>query len=207
MPLPDLAMDVATVKGFLDPAEGACLYGYALRAPGPCLELGSYCGRSSIYLGSACQRSGNVLFSVDHHRGSEEHQPGEQYHDPALWDARLGQVDTLPELRWNLARFGLEETVFPVVASSARLAKYWHTPLGLLFIDGGHSEQAAWNDYRGFTGHLLPGGILLIHDVFPDPQQGGRPPFVIWSHATASGLFEPLAAVGTLRALRRLGCT
>jgi predicted O-methyltransferase YrrM len=205
MPHPDLTIDITTVKGFLDPAEGACLYDYALEARNPCLELGSYCGKSSIYLGTGCKHTGNVLFTVDHHRGSEEHQPGEQFHDPDLWDARLGQVDTLPELRWNLARAGLEETVIPIVTRNAKLSMHWRIPLGLLFIDGGHSEQAAWNDYRGFAGHLLPGGILLIHDVFPDPAEGGRPPFVIWSHAVASGLFEPLPAAGTLRALRRLG--
>jgi predicted O-methyltransferase YrrM len=201
-----LPLDIETVKGFLDPAEGRALHDAALAAAtrGPCVEIGAYCGKSAVYLGAACQAAGGVLFSVDHHRGSEENQPGWEYFDPELWDEAAGSLDTLPFLRRTLRAAGLEETVIPVVGRSGVIARAWSTPISLLFIDGGHSQAAALTDYRGWTRHLMSGGVLAIHDVFPDPADGGRPPFEIYELALASGQFEETAAVKSLRLLRRL---
>ena len=202
----NLPIDIDTVKGFLDPAEGRALYDAALaRAPlGSCLEIGTYCGKSAVYLGTACRAAGGVLFCVDHHRGSEENQPGWEWHDPETWDAAAGAMDTLPFLRATLRRAGLEDTVVPVVGRSAMIARVWTTPLSLLFIDGGHTMEAALGDYRGWTPHLMVQGVLAIHDVFPDPADGGRPPFEIYQRALASDLYEEIAAVKSLRLLRRV---
>jgi predicted O-methyltransferase YrrM len=199
-------MDPDLVKGFLDPAEGQALHEAALaQAPlGPCLEIGAYCGKSALYIGAACQVVGGVLFSLDHHRGSEENQPGWEWHDESLWDAEARSLDTLPSLRRTLRLAGLEDTVIPVVGRSAVVASHWRTPLSFLFIDGGHTLDAAMADYRGWVGHLIQGAILAIHDVFPDPKDGGRPPFEIYRHTLASGLFKDHAAVKSLRVLRRL---
>ncbi len=201
-----LPIDIDTVKGFLDPAEGQALHDAVLQAAplGPALEVGSYCGKSAVYLGTACQAAGGVLFCVDHHRGSEENQPGWEYHDAELWDAEAGAMDTLPFLRRTLRRAGLEEHVIPVVGRSATIARAWATPLGFLFIDGGHTMEAALADWRGWTPHLKTGGILAIHDVFPDPADGGRPPFEIYQRALASDLYEEIKAVKSLRVLRKL---
>ena len=203
---PVLPLDIDSVRGFLDPAEGAALHEAALAAAlrGPCLEVGSYCGKSTVYLGSACQRAGGVLFAVDHHRGSEEHQPGEEWHDPELYDAASGRMDSFREFRRTLTRAGLEDTVVPVVASTRLAARAWRTPLALLFIDGGHSLQAALDDYRCWSPWLLPGGLLAIHDLFPDPADGGQAPWEIYQLALASGLYEELPRVKTLGLLRRL---
>lgn len=203
---PALPLDIDSVRGFLDPAEGAALHEAALAAGahGPCLEVGSYCGKSTVYLGSACQRAGSVLFAVDHHRGSEEHQPGEEWHDPALYDASAGRMDSFREFRRTLARAGLEDTVVPVVAPTRLASRAWRTPLALLFIDGGHSRQAALDDYRCWSPWLLPGGVLAIHDIFPDPADGGQAPWEIYQLALASGLYEELPRVKTLGLLRRL---
>ena len=202
----DLPLDINTVKGFLDADEGAALYEHALAASGlgPLLEVGSYCGKSSVYLGAACKRKQTILFAVDHHRGSEEHQLGEEYHDPELYDSRFAKMDSFPQFRHTLARANLEEVVVPIVAPSVLAARYWSTPLGLVFIDGGHSMQAALNDYRCWAGHIIRGGYLVIHDVFPSPADGGRPPFEIWTLAQESGLFEALPLVKSLGVLRRL---
>lgn len=204
---PELPIDPDSVKGFLDPDEAAVLYRQALQVPGqaPCLEIGSYCGRSTLYLGSACKARDAILFAVDHHQGSEEHQPGEGYFDPELASADGRGIDTLPVFRNTLRRAGLESHVVPVVAPSAVVGRAWATPLGMVFIDGGHSMAAALADYRAWAPHVMPGGILAIHDVFPDPRDGGRPPFEIWQLALASGLFEELALVKSLGLLRRLG--
>lgn len=202
----DLPLDIDTVKGFLDPAEGRALQQAAIAtaALGPALEIGAYCGKSAVYIGAACKQAGSMLFSLDHHRGSEENQPGWEYHDPELWDEDAGALDTLPHLRRTLRRAGLEEVVTPIVGRSADVARVWGARLGLLFIDGGHTMEAALGDYRGWTPHLAQGGVLAIHDVFPDPADGGRPPFEIYQRALASDLFEETLAVKSLRLLRRL---
>ena len=176
--------------------------GLAAASRGPMLEVGSYCGKSAIYLGSAAQHHRGLLFTVDHHRGSEENQPGQLYCDPAVLDPRTGLIDTLPSLRRALHTAGLEDTVVIVVGESLVVSGNWHTPLSLLFIDGGHTEAAAHDDYTGFAPHLDDGGLLVIHDVFPDPADGGQAPFHVYCRALHDG-FRDVAAAGSLRVLRR----
>ncbi|MHB2022664.1 MAG: class I SAM-dependent methyltransferase [Mycobacteriales bacterium] len=193
------------VRGFMPVEEGLALHQAAHDAPaGTLLEVGSYCGKSSIYLGSAARERGSVLISVDHHRGSEENQPGWAYHDQSLVDQVSGRIDTLPHLRATLARAGLEEHVIAVVARSSALAQLWERPLALVFIDGGHTEEAASADYDGWAGRVMPGGLLAIHDVFPDPTDGGQAPFHVYQRSLADGFVEA-SATGSLRVLRRPG--
>ncbi len=201
-----LPIDIGSVKGFLAADEGVALYELALDASriGPCLEVGSYCGKSTVYLGCACQANKSVLYALDHHRGSEEHQPGEEYHDPSLYDVEARTMDSFPAFRRTLSRARLDDTVVPLVSSSEIVSRHWSTPLGLVFIDGGHSESAAQTDYRAWAGHILSGGILAIHDIFPNPEDGGQAPYNIYKLAAASGLFEPLPTVNTLGIFRRL---
>lgn len=186
--------------------EGAALHEAALAASrsGPCMEIGSYCGKSAVYIGTACKQNGDVLFTVDHHRGSEENQPGWAHHDADLWDDTADAMDTLPFLRRTLRASDLEETVLPLVGPSLQIARHWNTPLALLFIDGGHGREPAMDDYRAWTPYVMQGGTLAIHDIFPNPDDGGRPPFEIYELALVSGLFKEVAAVGSLRLLRRL---
>lgn len=198
-------LDLATVKGFMPDAEGEALFAAAMAAPaGPMLEIGSYCGKSAVYLGVAARERGGLLFTVDHHRGSEELQQGWAHHDPETWDGQAGAIDTLPFLRDTLRRAGLEDCVVPVVGNSAAIAAVWRTPLALLFIDGGHGLEPATADYRGWSPRVMLGGLLAIHDVFPDPKDGGRPPFEIYKMALESGQFTEASAMGSLRVLRRL---
>jgi predicted O-methyltransferase YrrM len=201
-----LPIDIDSVKGFLDPQEGGALYEHALAVAslGPCLEIGSYCGKSTVYLGSACKKANSILFAIDHHRGSEEHQLGEEYHDPALYDSQFEKMDSFREFRHTLARAELEDCVVPVVAPSQVAARYWSTPLSFVFIDGGHSMAAALADYRCWAPQVVRGGWLAIHDVFPNPADGGRPPFEIWQLAQQSGLFEAMPLIKTLGLLRRI---
>lgn len=201
-----LPVDIDRVKGFLAVDEGEALYRLALQsAPlGPCLEVGSYCGKSTVYLGVGAKAAGGIVYAVDHHRGSEEHQKGEEYHDPDLYDAGAGLMDSFRVFRKTIRDAGLEDTVVPVVAPSGLASRRWATPLGMVFIDGGHSWQAALTDYRSWVSHIVPGGILAIHDIFPDPAKGGQAPYDIWKLAKASGLFEELPMTNTLGAFRRL---
>ena len=200
-----LPIDPETVKGFLREDEGEALYrqASAQAALGPCLEIGSYCGKSTVYLGAACKAAGGVLFAVDHHVGSEENQPGWAYHDETLWNEEAERLDTLPEFRRTLWRAGLDAHVIPVVGQSRTVAKHWAAPLSFVFIDGGHTIEHAMNDYRGWTPKLMAGGILAIHDVFPNPEDGGRPPYEIYQLAMASGFYEEVESVASLRVLRK----
>ena len=197
-------------KGFMPPEEGDALYAAAMGAtaavPGaPIVEIGSYCGRSTIWLGAAARDAGTVVFAVDHHRGSEENQAGWECHDPTVVDMRTGRMDTLPSFRAAVHDAGLEDHVIAIVGRSPDVARFWSTPAALVFIDGGHGVEPARADYAGWAGHVAVGGTLAIHDVFPDPADGGRPPYEqIFLPALASGRFHLTSATGSLRMLTRV---
>jgi predicted O-methyltransferase YrrM len=199
----ELRARAAAARGFLDEAEGLALYELALTAlpQRPVLEIGSYCGKSTIYLGAAARERGGLVITVDHHRGSEEHQPGEEYHDPALVGPD-GRVDTLPVLRRTILDARLEDVVVVVVGRSETVASLWERPLGMVFVDGGHAEEAAQADYAAWAPHLVPGGLLVVHDVFDDPRDGGQAPYHVYLRALEDG-FAEIRRVGSLRALRR----
>jgi predicted O-methyltransferase YrrM len=172
---------------------------------GPFLEVGSYCGKSACYLGPVARRLDTIVFCVDHHRGSEENQPGWEWHEPDLVDPQVGRIDTLPHFRRTIHDAGLEGTAVAVVGDSPTLSRHWATPLSLLFIDGGHGAEPARRDYQGWTPHLAPGGLLIIHDVFADPADGGQAPHdEIYQPALASGRFRQQSAIGSLRVLVRV---
>ena len=188
--------------GFMPDEEGLALHNAGLAGAhhGPLLEIGSYCGKSAIYLGAAARHGGTILFTVDHHRGSEENQSGWTNHDERLVDPRTGRMDTLPFFRRTIEDAGLEDVVVAIIGGSPTVAVHWTTPLGLLFIDGGHAEDVALADYEGWARHLVPGGLLVIHDVFEDPAEGGQAPFHVWQRAVSDG-FEPTTTTGSLRVL------
>ena len=194
-------------KGFMPPDEGIALYEAGVEAAaaglGPLLEVGTYCGKSAIYLGAAAREHGSVLFTVDHHRGSEENQAGWEHHDESLVDPVTGKMDTLPVFRRTIHDSGLEPTVVAIVSESTTVARWWSTPLALLFIDGGHGREPAHRDYESWAPKVAAGGLLAIHDVFPNPADGGRPPYEIYCRALESGDFTEERAVGSLRVLRR----
>lgn len=203
--------DVAlATKGFMPAAEGDALHAAALAAGArlrglPWVEVGSYCGRSTVWLGAAAREHGTVVFAVDHHRGSEENQAGWDHHDPAVVDDRTGRIDTLPFFRAAVHDAGVEEHVVGVVGRSPVVASHWSTPLAFVFIDGGHGEAPARADYEGWAPHVAVDGTLAIHDVFPDPADGGRPPYEqIFVPALQSGRFRLESATGSLRVLRRV---
>ena len=206
----DLRACALAAKGFMPPDEGDALYEAAVAAgialPGlAMLEVGSYCGRSTVWLGAAARVTGTVVFAVDHHRGSEENQEGWEHHDPSVVDPRVGKMDTLPVFRATIHDAGLEDVVFAVVGQSPAVARAWRTPLAFLFIDGGHGEQPARLDYEGWVPHVAMGGTLAIHDVFPDPAKGGRPPYEqIYLPAIQSRRFREVGATGSLRVLSRV---
>ena len=199
---------VNEIKGFLDEEEGARLYEVANEASkiGPCLEIGTYCGKSTIYFGSACKENDGVLFTIDHHRGSEEQQYGEGYFDPELYDYDLKKVDTFRTFRETMEKAELEDTVVPIVSKSSLTAKMWSTPLSLVFIDGGHTFEAAYNDYNCWAKHIMPGGYLLVHDIFKNPEEGGQAPYHVYKLAIASGQFKVLEMTKTLGVLQRYKC-
>ena len=198
--------NINDVKGFLDPEEGEALYSTSLiyTAKGHAIEIGSYCGKSAIYIGSAAKENKKKLYSVDHHKGSEEQQPGEEYFDPDLVDSSGKGIDTLPHFLETIRKFQLENTVIPVVSTSEEAYADLIGNFSFVFIDGGHSEEASQKDYFLWSKRLIVGGIMAIHDVFPNPDDGGRPPFNIFIKALNSGRFEEIEAVKSLRLLKKI---
>ncbi|MGB5150496.1 MAG: class I SAM-dependent methyltransferase [Mycobacterium sp.] len=194
------------VIGFMPADEGRALYDAAVRylADGVGVEIGTYCGKSTVLLGAAAAQVNGIVYTVDHHHGSEEHQSGWEYHDTTLVDPVTKRFDTLPTMRHTLDLAGLEDHVVAIVGKSPTVARVWGTPVQFLFIDGGHTEEAAQRDYDGWAGWVEPGGGLVIHDVFPDPNAGGQAPFHIYRRAIDSGDFKEISATGSLRLLERV---
>ena len=206
----DVLAAFEAARGFMPLDEGLALHAAAKEAtagpatPGlPLLEVGTYCGRSTILLADAARSAGTVVVTVDHHRGSEEQQPGWEYHDPSLVDPVTGLMDTLPEFRRTLHAAGLEEHVVAVVGRSPQVARLWRQPLALVFVDGGHTDEHANADYEGWAPLIAEGGLLVVHDVFPDPADGGQAPYRLYRRALASGVFDEVSVTGSLRVLRR----
>ena len=198
-----------SVKGFLDHDEGICLYNHALSSSkkGPILEIGSYCGKSTIYLATAAKEYNCSVYSVDHHTGSEENQVGWEYHDIELFDEETGKINSFPEFMRNLRKANLLDTVIPIVSDSSLVSRNWKIPLSMVFIDGGHTMKAAFNDFNNWKDKIIKGGILAIHDVFPNPDDGGRPPFEIYRKALSEKNFKEVEAVKSLRILEKLNET
>ncbi|WP_367172511.1 class I SAM-dependent methyltransferase [Desulfobacula sp.] len=194
-----------SIRGFMDDDEAKRLYSIALNAAanGPILEIGSYCGKSAYIIGFACKEKNSILFSIDHHKGSEEQQPHEEYFDPDLFDPKLSRVNTFPFFQETITRTFLESTVVPIVAASNIAGKMWKTPISMLFIDGGHSFEAARNDYLTWACHIKSNGFLVIHDIFKDPEKGGQAPWQVYKIALESGDYEELEMTKTLGVLKR----
>ncbi|MDH6138978.1 MULTISPECIES: class I SAM-dependent methyltransferase [Kitasatospora] len=205
-PAPEVLAAFSAADGFMPVDEGLALYAAAVEAAErtglPVLEIGTYCGRSAILLADAARRTGTVALTVDHHRGSEEQQPGWEYHDDTLVDPEVGLMDTLPRFRRTLHRAGLERHVIALVGRSPQVAAVWGGRLSLVFIDGGHTDEHATGDYEGWVPHLAEDGLLVVHDVFPDPADGGQAPYRVYLRALAEG-FEEVSVSGSLRVLRR----
>lgn len=207
-PQPEILAAFQAAKGFMPMDEGLALYAAAAGAAAlglPLVEVGTYCGRSTILLADAARTGGVMAVTVDHHRGSEEQQPGWEYHDPSVVDPEVGRMDTLPTFRRTLHAAGLEDQVIALVGRSPQVAAVWQAPVGLVFIDGGHTDEHATADYEGWAPHLAPGGLLVVHDVFADPADGGQAPYRIYRRALASGAFTEVSAHRSLRVLRRTG--
>ena len=195
-----------SIKGFIDHNEGICLYNYALNSSkkGPILEIGSYCGKSTIYIATAAKKYSGCVYSVDHHTGSEENQVGWEYHDIELFDEETGRINSFPEFMRNLRKANLLDTVVPIVSDSSLVSRYWKIPLSMVFIDGGHTMEVAFNDFNNWKDKIIKGGILAIHDVFPNPDDGGRPPYEIYRKALSEENFKEVEAVKSLRVLEKL---
>ena len=201
---PDLLAVAARTKGFLPDDEAQALYdGARAAAAGLWLEVGTYCGKSTVHVGTAAREVGAQLVTLDHHRGSEENQPGWEWHDAELVDPHTGRLETLPHLRHTLWDAGLDDVVSVLAATTQQVGRWWTSPLTFLFLDGNHTEEVAQHDYAAFAPHVVPGGLLAVHDVFENPEDGGRPPWNVVRRAVDSGAFDEVSVTGSLRFLRR----
>lgn len=193
------------IKGFMADAEATRLHELALAAApmGPILEIGSYCGLSAAVIGSACKQMHSTLFSIDHHTGSEEQQPGEQFFDPDLYDKTMGRINTFPFFLKTIETAGVSDYVVPMVCASVVAGRMWRTPLAMVFIDGGHSFDAAYQDFLTWSPHVMANGFLVFHDIFLDPAQGGQAPRQVYDIAMQTGDYIELPMTNTLGVLQQ----
>tara|TARA_B110000305_G_scaffold155163_1_gene171837 strand:+ start:563 stop:1174 length:612 start_codon:yes stop_codon:yes gene_type:complete len=181
--------NIENIKGFMPSHEGEALASWAeeFSKIGPLMEIGSFCGKSSIYMGLEAKKLNQVVYTIDHHQGSEEHQLNEEYFDSEIYDQSLNEVNTFPLFRKNIKLFLLEDTVIPIVSSSENVSKGWNKNLGMVFIDGSHSLKSATLDYESWHSHIVKGGSLVIHDIYEDPNLGGQAPYEIYKRALSEG--------------------
>ena len=175
---------IEKIKGFMPPHEGEVLIKWASKfsIKGVIMEIGTYCGKSSIYLSVGAKKNNQIVFTLDHHLGSEEHQINEEYFDKEIYDYSEKRVNTLPLLIQNINHFKIENIV-PIISESTKASINWDTNLGILFIDGGHSFESANNDYLCWEPKIIKGGALIIHDIFENPSDGGQAPYEIYQKA------------------------
>ena len=176
------------IKGFMPEHEGKALYKWARKFSeyGPLLEIGTYCGKSSMFLSEGAQANNQYVYTIDHHMGSEEHQVNEEYFDIEIFDELSKRINSFPLFLENINNFGIKNIV-PIVNESSLVAKSWSSPLAMVFIDGGHSLETAMNDFISWHEKIISGGALVIHDIFENPEDGGQAPYEVYMHALKNG--------------------
>ena len=199
-------------RGFMPDDEGEALYEAALPCRGGrgAPERSPPSWRSAPGAGS--RRCTSVppprprersLFSIDHHHGSEENQPGWDHHDPELVDPDTGRIDTLPFWRRTIAAPGSVPSVVGIVGDSPTIAARWRPRSTSASSTAATARSRPGPTTGAGRRTWRVGGWLAIHDVFPDPADGGRPPYELWRAALDSGEFVEDGECGSLRVLRR----
>ena len=194
-----------SIKGFLAEDEGIFLHALTREfcIEGFAVEVGSYCGKSACYIGEACKENKTYLLTIDHHRGSEEQQFGEEYFDPDEYDYKKNRVDTLPTLKKNIKDFELIDIVKPIIGHSEEVANEIEDNIDLVFIDGSHTFESARSDYAAWKDKIRVGGILAIHDIYDSELEGGQAPREIYEKALTEN-FILLKRVNSLVALQKV---
>lgn len=191
------------IKGFMPEHEGKALYKWARKFSeyGPLLEIGTYCGKSSMFLSEGAQANNQYVYTIDHHMGSEEHQVNEEYFDIEIFDELSKRINSFPLFLENINNFGIKNIV-PIVNESSLVAESWNSPLAMVFIDGGHSLETAMNDFMSWHEKIISGGALVIHDIFENPEDGGQAPYEVYMHALKNG-FSDFDRVDTIVCLKK----
>lgn len=191
------------IKGFMPMHEGKALYKWARKFSeyGPLLEIGTYCGKSSMFLSEGAQANNQYVYTIDHHMGSEEHQVNEEYFDIEIFDELSKRINSFPLFLENINNFGIKNIV-PIVNESSLVAESWNSPLAMVFIDGGHSLETAMNDFMSWHEKIISGGALVIHDIFENPEDGGQAPYEVYMHALKNG-FNDFDRVDTIVCLKK----
>ena len=192
------------LKGFMPNHEGLALTKWAEKFSyyGPALEIGTFGAKSALYIAAGSSIHDQLVYTIDHHSGSEEHQLGEEYFDPEIYDKKLGRVNTVPLMQANLQQFDESNWVVPIIANANSIAPSWRAELGLLFIDGSHTEISALNDYDNWNSKLHSNGALVIHDIYEKPEDGGQAPYLIYQKALTEG-FQLYERVDTIVCLTK----
>lgn len=158
-----LMQSIDTVPGFLTLEEGYTLFKLAETWPiqGDTVEIGSFKGRSTCFLGSGCRMGGKgKVIAVDHFKGSPEHQKGGHEETREI----VTHGSTFSVFQNNIDRFQLGDTVAPLSGSSQEVSNIYGGKARMLFIDGDHSYQGTKADYQAWESRVQTHGIICFHD-------------------------------------------
>jgi MMP 1-O-methyltransferase len=139
------------IPGWLSEKEAVFLEKQSLRTqklPGVIVEIGSYCGKSTICL---AQGVGKV-YAIDPHKGFVENS---RRYKP-----------TFNNFKKNITEANMSRKIVPIVKTSKVAAKDWNKKIRFLFIDGLHDEINANLDFNLWNKHLIRNGVIAMHDSF-----------------------------------------
>jgi predicted O-methyltransferase YrrM len=175
------------IEGWLSDAQGRALLAAAAATTGrgAIVEIGSWKGRSTVWLAEGARLAGQRVHAIDRHTQSRE--------DPS--------ANTLADFLENINRAGVADVVEPLVMASAEAAAVVRGPVELLFIDGDHSFDGVRRDAEIWLPRVVEGGVVMFHDVASASYEGPRRIFrrmVCWNER-----FAGVRRVGSMAIARR----
>jgi predicted O-methyltransferase YrrM len=185
----EIAGVAAEIEGWLSEPQGRALYAAAAACSGrgAIVEIGSWKGRSTVWLAHGAANAGQRIHAIDPHTGSRE-DPHER---------------TLDAFLANLERAGAASLVDPLVMTSADAERSLHGPVELLFVDGDHSPAGARSDADLWLPRIAEGGTVMFHDVATSGYSGPRR--IFQQRICRSREFHRIRRVGSMAIAERTG--
>src|SRR5882762_1947561 len=188
----DVQSKVEAIPGYLVPGQEEFLFEKVRSLPidATIVEIGSYCGRSTVAMGYACSGTARRIYCID---------PWEQDE----WKDRPTKTLDGSFTRWSesVRSNGLQEHVSALRGRSDDVLQHWKQLaegrlVDFVFIDGSHEYLDVLRDFELSFPLVRPGGWVAFHDVvetWPGPLR-------VWQeHASAKLLdheFESTIACG-----------
>jgi predicted O-methyltransferase YrrM len=152
------------IGGWLTDKEGELLFNLAkeCKGNGVIVEIGSWKGKSTIWLGKGSHQGKKVkIYAIDPHTGSSEHRKD------------VATVWTFDEFRENMKNAQVADVVEPILKTSAKAAEDFNKPIEFIFIDGAHEYEFVKLDFDLWFPKVINNGVIAFHDTtfWPGPRK------------------------------------